>query len=135
MRNATRRKQDIWFVIRTKDDSEVEPAYRYGKPELHRFSVSSTSGIPSEMNFGILPTYDRYVVSYDRKFKPTEGMLLYVDKTPELDPEGMLVLNEDGEPTVKPDYILDRIFDTQKGILARYGIRKVSDKDAEGESP
>ena len=129
MRSATRRKQDIWFVIRTKDDSEVEPIYTYGKPELHRFSVSSTSGIPAELNFGILPTYDRYMISYDRKFKPTEGMYLYVDKTPELTNEGMLVLNENGEPTVKPDYILDRIYDTKKGILARYGIRKVSDND------
>ena len=129
MRSATRRKQNIWFVIRAKDDSEVEPLYIYSKPELHRFSVSSTSGIPAEMNFGILPTYDRYVISYDRKFQPTEGMYLYVDKTPELDSEGNLALTENNEPTVKPDYILDRIYDTKKGILARYGIRKVSDKD------
>lgn len=129
MRNATRRKQDVWFVIRTKDDSSIDPAYTYSKPENHRFSVSSTSGTPAEMNFGILPTYDRYMVSYDRDFKPVEGMYLYIDKTPELDDYGMLVLNDSNEPTVKPDYILDRIFDTKKGELARYGIKKVSDKD------
>ena len=129
MRNATRRKQDIWFVNRTKDDSNIDPAYTYDKPELHRFSVSSTSGSPAEMNFGILPTYDRYMISYDRKFKPVEGMYLYIDKTPELDDNGMLVLNESNEPTIKPDYILDRIYDTKKGELARYGIKKVSDKD------
>lgn len=129
MRNSTRRKQDIWFVNRTKDDSNIDPAYTYDKPELHRFSVSSTSGSPAEMNFGILPNYDRYMVSYDRKFQPVEGMYLYIDKTPELDENGMLVLNESNEPTVKPDYILDRIYDTKKGILARYGIKKVSDKD------
>lgn len=129
MRSATRRKQDVWFVNRDKDDSKLEPVYTYDKPEKHRFSVSSTSGIPAEMNFGILPTYDRYMISYDRQFKPIEGMYLYVDKTPEIDDDGMLVLNSDNEPTIKPDYILDRIFDTQKGILARYGIRKVSDKD------
>lgn len=129
MRNATRRKQDIWFVNRTKDDSNIDPAYTYDKPELHRFSVSSTSGSPAEMNFGILPTYDRYMISYDRNFKPVEGMYLYIDKTPELDDNGMLVLNESNEPTVKPDYILDRIYDTKKGELARYGIKKVSDKD------
>lgn len=131
MRNSTRRKQNIWFVNRTKDDSQIDPAYTYDKPEKHRFSVSSTSGMPAEMNFGILPTYDRYMVSYDRKFQPVEGMYLYIDKVPEIDQEtGMLVLNEEtNEPTVKPDYILDRIYDTKKGILARYGIRKVSDKD------
>ena len=129
MRNATRRKQDIWFVNRTKDDSNIDPAYTYDQPEKHRFSVSSTSGSPAEMNFGILPTYDRYMISYDRNFKPVEGMYLYIDKTPELDDDGMLVLNESNEPTVKPDYILDRIYDTKKGELARYGIKKVSDKD------
>ena len=129
MRNATRRKQDVWFVTRAKDDSGLDPKYTYGKPERHRFSVSSTSGTPAEMNFGILPTYDRYMISYDRKFHPVEGMYLYVDKTPELDTDGYLELDSNNNPTVKPDYILDRIYDTKKGILARYGIRKVSDKD------
>lgn len=107
----------------------MNPSYTYSKPEKHRFSVSSTAGYPLEATFGILPNYDRYIISYDRKFKPVEGMFLYVDKTPELDKEGNLVLNAKGKPTVKPDYILDAIADTQKGILARYGIKKVSDKD------
>lgn len=130
MRNATRRKQEVWFVSRQKDDSGVEPIYVYGKPEMHRMSVSSTSGSPAEMNFGLLPTYDRYMISYDRDFQPVEGTYLYVDKTPDVDEEtGELVLNDNGEPNVKPDYILDRIYDTQKGVLARYGIRKISAED------
>lgn len=125
MRSATRRKQDIWFVSREKDDSHMNPSYVYSKPEKHRFSVSSTTGSPLEMGFGILPNYDRYIVSYDRDFHPVEGTLLYVDRTPELDENGYLTLGEDGNPTVMPDYILDSIADTQKGILARYGIKKV----------
>ena len=130
MRNATRRKQDVWFVSRQKDDSGVEPVYVYGKPEMHRMSVSTSSGTPVEMNFGLLPTYDRYMISYDREFNPIEGTYLYVDKTPEIDGcTGELVLNENREPNVKPDYILDRIYDTQKGVLARYGIRKISADD------
>ena len=131
MRSLTRRKQNIWFVIRTKDDSHIEPTYSYSKPECHRFSVSSTSGYPTDSYFGILPNYERYIISYNRRFRPQEGMYLYVDKTPEIDTNGYIVLNENGEPTVKPDYYLDKIYDTQKGILARYGIRKVSDKDEE----
>lgn len=130
MRNSTRRKQDVWFVSREKDDSRVEPMYIYGIPEKHRMSVSPTSGSPTEMVFGLLPTYDRYMISYDRNFHPEEGTFLYVDKTPEIDPDnGTLILDDDNAPTVKPDYVLDRIYDTQKGVLARYGIRKVSDKD------
>lgn len=129
MRNATRRKQDVWFVSRSKDDSGINPVYVYSIPKKHRMSVSPTSGTPVEFAFGILPTYDRYMVSYERDFHPEEGMYLYVDKTPELDENGQLVLNSKNEPTVKPDYILDRIFRTLRGVTIRYGIRKVSDKD------
>ena len=125
MRSLTRIKQDIWFVTRTKDDSDLVSGYVYGNPEKHRFSVSPSSGMPTEMNFGLLPTYDRYIVSYDRKFTPKEGTFLYVDVTPELNQDGTLHLGEDGEPTVAPDYILDRVHDAKKGFLARYGIRKV----------
>lgn len=124
MRSATRRKQDIWFVSRERDDSGIEPVYIYSKPILKRLSVSPTSGTPAEMNFGLLPTYDRYVISYDRNFKPEEGTYLYVDKTPELDADGNLVLNESGEPSVKPDYILKRIAYTLRGVTSRYGINK-----------
>ena len=130
MRSATRRKQDVWFVTRQKYDNGVDPVYIYGKPEKHRMTVSPTSGMPAELNFGLLPTYDRYMISYDRNFHPTEGTYLYVDKTPEIDiSTGNLVLDSHDEPAVKPDYILDRVYDTQKGVLARYGIRKTSDKD------
>lgn len=124
MRSATRRKQDIWFVSRERDDSGIEPVYIYSKPIMKRLSVSPTSGTPAEMNFGLLPTYDRYVISYDRNFKPEEGTYLYVDKTPELDADGNLILNESGEPSVKPDYILKRIAYTLRGVVSRYGINK-----------
>lgn len=130
MRSSTRRKQDVWFVTREKDDQGLDPVYIYSKPEVHRMSVSPTSGMPEAMNFGLLPTYDRYMVSYDRSFNPEEGTYLYVDKNPQINQEtGELVLNSNNEPTVKPDYILDRVYNTQKGVLARYGIRKTSDKD------
>lgn len=125
MRNSTRRKQKIWFVNRTKDDSEIVPSYTYDKPIMKRLSVSGTSGIPTEMNFGLLPTYDRYIVSYDRNFNPVEGTYLYVDRVPELNPDGTLKLSDgSNEPTVKPDYMLNRVFNTQKGVIARYGINK-----------
>lgn len=106
----------------------MDPVFAYGKPEMHMMSVSSTSGTPMEANFGLLPNYGRYLINYDRRFQPVEGTLLYVDKTPVLDEDGYLVM--DGtSPAVKPDYILESISDTQKGVLARYSIRKVSDSD------
>lgn len=128
MRNATRRKQDIWFVSRTKDDSGMDPVYAYSKPVKKRCSVSSTSGSPIETGLGVVPTYDRYIICYDKKFRPEEGTYLYVDKTPELDEQKQLVIDENtGEPMVRPDYILQRIASTQKGVLARFGINRCSD--------
>lgn len=125
MRNATRRKQKIWFVSRGRDDSGIEPTCVYSKPIMKRYSVSPTSGTPTEMNFGLLPTYDRYIISYDRTYTPTEGTYLYVDRVPELNSDGTLVLDsETGEPTVKPDYILKRIAYTKKGVVTRFGINK-----------
>lgn len=129
MRNATRRKQDIWFVSRERDDSNINPSYTYGNPVKKRFSVSSTSGTPLEMSFGILPVYNKYIISYDRKFKPVEGTYLYVDRVPEINTDGTLKLLENGEPTVKPDYILTRIMSTQKGFINRYGIDKCTGDD------
>ena len=126
MRSYQRRKQDVWTTEESTDDSTIEGKSTYSKPEKHRFTVSSTSGIPSELAVGIVAEYSRYIVSYDRDFHPEEGLLLFVDVVPELDEDGELVLNEDGDPITKPDYVLSHIFDTQKGTLARYGIRKVA---------
>lgn len=126
MRGIKRRKQDIWVTEETRDDSTIEGTSTYSKPERHRFSVSSTSGTPNELAVGIVAEYSRYIVSYDRSFKAKEGMLLFVDIEPELDEYGELVLDENGEPNTKPDYVLTHVMDTKKGTLARYGIKKVA---------
>lgn len=126
MRSIKRRKQDVWVTEETRDDSTIEGTSTYSKPEKHRFTVSSTSGTPNELAVGIVAEYNRYIVSYDRSFKAKEGMLLFVDIDPELDEFGELVLNENGEPNTKPDYVLTHVMDTKKGTLARYGIKKVA---------
>ena len=48
--------------------------------------------------------------------------------TPELDKYGNLVLDEDGCPTVYPDYTLKRKVDTKMGTVARYLIKKNGDE-------
>lgn len=47
-----------------------------------------------------------------------------IDTVPQVDALGNLVL-EDGIPTTPPDYRLKKILDTQRGNLARYGIKKI----------
>ena len=127
MRSQQRRKQDIWFVTREKDDSNIEPFFVYGKPIKKRMSVSSTSGSVFRDQYGVIQTYDRYLVTYEHDFKPSEGTWLYVDKTPELDANKDLMLTESNEPTVRPDYVIDRVFWTQKGTKTRIGIKRIPD--------
>lgn len=133
MRNATRRKQKIWFVKRTVDDSTMSHTYVYDKPIMRRFSVSTTGNSPIEENFGILPAYVRYFVAYANRdiADLEEGMYMYVDVIPEINDQGELVLDASGEPTVKPDYLLHRIYQTQKGTISRIYIKNLAHEDGE----
>lgn len=105
----------------------MDKVVSYSKPIMKNFTVSSTAGLPEEIAAGIVPTYDRYISSYDREFCKVaeEGMAVWVDKIPKIDDSGNLVLDEDGVPVTPPDYVLKKIIDTAKGSVARYGIKKV----------
>ena len=132
MRSLQRRKQDVWTTIATRNDETIEGSTTYSKPEKHRFTVSNTTGTPHELPVGIVAEYNRYIVSFDRDFKPVEGMMFYVDVVLVLDAETKeLILDENGEPITKPDYVLNHIGDTQKGTIARYGIKKVAGESDE----
>ena len=126
MRSLQRRKQDVWVTESTRLDDSIEGSMTYSKPVRYSFTVSNTSGTPHELPVGIVAEYNRYIVSFDRNFKPKEGLMLFVDVTPELDENGDLVLDDNGEPVTKPDYVLNHIMDTAKGTIARYGIKKVA---------
>lgn len=126
MRSPSRLKQRVWFSKITEDSSSIDPVITYSKPIMKRFTVSATAGTPEEISAGIVPTYDRYITSFDRNFKPEEGMAVWADKIPQLDDSGNLVMADDGiTPATPPDYTLKKIIDTAKGSVARYGIKKV----------
>lgn len=119
-------KQRVWFSKITEDSSSIDPVITYSKPIMKRFTVSATAGTPEEISAGIVPTYDRYITSYDRNFKPEEGMAVWVDTVPQLDDSGSLVMAGDGiTPVTPPDYTLKKILGTQKGKVFRYGISKI----------
>lgn len=131
MRSLQRRKQEIWCVEATRDDSTIEGSMVYGKPEKHMMSVSNTSGTPHELPVGIVAEYSRYIVSFDRDFQPHEGLMVFIDITPRLiesgEHKGELWINEEtGKPYTEPDYVVTHLMDTQKGTIARYGIKKVA---------
>lgn len=126
MRSLSRQKQKTWFAKLQEKLDGIDTIVSYSKPEMYLFTVSYSAGTPGEISAGIVPDYDKTIVSYDRTFKPEEGMVIWVDVAPELDEEGNLIMGEDGiTPITPPDYVLKRIIDTQKGIVARYGIAKI----------
>ena len=128
MRNLQRQTQDLYFSVKTFRTDGIDEVSVYSKPEKHKFSVSSSGSTPETYANGIVPDYDRYITSFDRSFQPIEGMQVWVDVTPEIDYNGYLVLDEDGLPTVMPDYTLRRKVDTKKGNVARYLIKKNGDE-------
>lgn len=129
MRSLQRRKQDVWATTATLDDSTVEGSISYSNPVHFMASVSNTSGTPNELPVGIVAEYSRYLVSYDRDLELEEGTNLFIDRTPQLNQDGSLTVDENGVPLVSPDYVVSHIMDTMKGTIARYGIRKIAGED------
>lgn len=126
MRSLSRLKQFVWFSKVREIQVGIDTINQYSKLIEKKFTISPNSGTPEEISAGIVPTYDRYITSFDRDFKPEEGMAVWVDKVPQLDDSGNLIMADDGKtPVTPPDYTLKKIIDTARGSVARYGIKKV----------
>ena len=130
MRNRMRRLQDLYFCEFTEEipDGSIDTIRTYSKPQHMRLGVSATSGYTMGWGAGIVAAYDRYITSYAGTLGLREGMMIYVDRIPELDSDGNLVTEEVNgvvQPTVLPDYMLDKIYFSRKGTVTRFGIKKV----------
>lgn len=133
MRSLKRRKQRIWLCTSSVEDSHIEQRTIYSKPVEYKVTVSNTSGTPHELPVGVVSEYSRYFISFDRNIVVKEGMLAFIDRVPELDANGEIILNEKGNPNVKPDYVVTHIMDTKQGTIARYGIKRIAGDESETE--
>lgn len=144
MRSPVRKIQNIWFCSVTETNDGVSLKKTYSKPEKHRFRVSPTMGYVRGTTIGLNLIYDRYVDCYDRSFNPPEGTMCFVDIIPELDSDGYLATREvpeyelDGTQAVddnddpitrteyvtEPDYIIKRVLNTQRGVVARFVLER-----------
>lgn len=126
MRSLSRQKQKVWHSRIEEVQDGINTVFRYQKPIMKKCTVSATAGTPEEISAGVVPTYDRYITSYDRNLGFKETDVFWIDVAPEVDDNGNLVMQEDGiTPVTPPDYTLKKILDTQKGKVARYGISKI----------
>lgn len=148
MRSRKKDLQSVWFVTFEETGIGMNTAKIYGKPIEKKLSVSATSGLALATGAGLGLRYSRYITCYDRNYQEycREGVMAFVDRVPSLDKNGELIvekeyekdndgniiLDDDGEPTLErityetePDYMIMEIIDTQRGNVARFGIKKV----------
>ncbi len=147
MRTLKKRNQKVWFCEVTQVLEGLNNKNIYSEPVLYKVGVSPTAGDIAMYGNGLELTYDRYIHWYDMKNIPKEGTMVFVDVVPEIGEDGQLVTEEvpvlkpdgtqrldvDGNPitTVKtltePDYLIDRVYQTQRGSVARLMLKRVSD--------
>lgn len=128
-RGCVRRRQAVWLTKVTISTKGIDKVRSYDKPVKYMLTVSETSGTPEEVSAGLFPNYDRYITAFTKRFNPSEGELVYVDAIPEIGEDGLLILNDDGEPTVLPDYAITKRLVTKRGCVFRFGISKVTNGD------
>lgn len=127
MRGRVKQRQSVWFSKITELNGNIDTERIYSNPVMKRVSVSSTSGLPEEIAAGIVPTYDRYITSFDVELYQfvEEGVVLWVDTEPQLNYDESLVVDERGEPITPPDYVIKKILYTQRGQISRVGIEHI----------
>ena len=134
MRSRYTKKQDVWYATKSESsDADGDLVATYGKPELHRGTVSMTAGNPFIWGLGFVTAYSRYITSFDKDFLPSEGMVCWVDVEPTLNSDGTIAISqEDGiSPVTPPDYVIKRIIRSQKAPLQRFALRKLDSSGTE----
>ena len=129
MRSRMRQRQKMWFVSVGEKAVGLDRVQIFGKPVLKRFFISETHNLPLHYGSGIVEQYGRYIFCYNQEDIPVEGTQVYIDRTPELDGDGNLIVDEIGSPTVLPDYIVVRTISSKRGDVYSIGVKKITDKE------
>ena len=82
---------------------------RYGDPAEFYANISAAKGETQTRQFGENESYDKVVVLDNDAPAIDEYSVLWVDTVPELDGEGHLAVNEDGEMITPYDYIVKKV--------------------------
>ena len=115
-RMCFRNKQAFWYALY---DATVEQYDEYGnqigtsatykKPVYTSGNISPARGAVVTRQFGDDDQYDKVIVVGDRDI-PIDGYsVLWVDVEPELDENGALKVNADGEIVTPWDYIVRKV--------------------------
>ena len=115
-RMCFRNKQKFWYALY---DGTVEgydeygnqnsTSASYGNPVEASANISPAKGNVLTREFGDDDSYDKVIVTGDRDIPLDEYSVLWIDTVPELDANGALKVNADGEIVTPWDYIVHRV--------------------------
>lgn len=125
MRTLVHGRQKIWVTEITETLDGIDTVETYSNPIMRKEVVTETNRDTVLYGAGIDEVYDRYIVTYDKKFVYKPGMQVYIDVKPELTNCGCFIYDDNGNPTVKPDYYVKRILTGQKTISALIGLKRL----------
>ena len=115
-RTGFRNKQVFWYAL--YDSTAVgydeygnqDTTYaEYGNPVRAEANISPAQGSVIAQQFGDDDRYDKVIVTGDRVIPIDEYAVLWVEREPELDENGALKVNADGEIVTPWDYIVRKV--------------------------
>lgn len=116
MRLNNRLKQTFWYaaygaVVEDYDDygNQIGTSVSYGNPVKTSGNISAAKGEVVTRQFGDDDLYDRVIVLEDRDTPIDENTILWIDITPELDDNGALVVDANGQAATPHNYIVRKV--------------------------
>ena len=115
-RMCFRNKQVFWYALydstqKTEDEyGNQNGTYAdYGNPVQTSGNISPARGDVVARQFGDDDQYDKVIVTGERDTPINEYAVLWIDTVPELDENGALKVNADGEIVTPWDYIVRKV--------------------------
>ena len=111
-----RNKQTFWYAlydatVEQYDEygNQIGTSASYGNPVKTSGNISPAKGDVVARQFGDDDQYDKVIVTGDRDIPIDEYAVLWIDSVPELDENGALKVNADGEIVTPWDYIVRKV--------------------------
>ena len=115
-RMCFRNKQKFWYALYAgtvegydEYGNQNSTSAAYGNPVEASANISPAKGNVLTREFGDDDSYDKVIVTGDRDIPLDEYSVLWIDTVPELDANGALKVNADGEIVTPWDYIVHRV--------------------------
>jgi hypothetical protein len=127
-----RNKTDFYYALYTErvpivdeygnDTGEYD--VKHGNPVKSSANISAARGETQTRQFGENVSYDKVIVIDDTASPIDEYSILWIDTIPQLEENGELAVNEDGEVITPHDYIVKKVAKSLNSVS--YAVSKVS---------